>query len=144
MRYPDCLRSSGMATALIFSLCVQAQDSPDFKDGYARGYREGFDAGYQKAQAEQRHAAEAAAKNFPIAVTAATYGPEGANERCDASHYFRKEANGRRSVSVPVTNSMCGDPAPGKRKSVEVTYLCGAIAKTATAYEHRSASLSCN
>jgi hypothetical protein len=39
---------------------------------------------------------------------------------------------------------MCGDPAPGKRKSVEITYLCGSLAKKATAYEHRSAYLSCN
>ena len=125
-------------------LHVHAQSSNEFKDGYAQGYKEGFDAGYRKAIAEQRSAIEAASKSFPIATLAATYGPEGARDRCDATHYVRKEANGRRSASVAVTNNMCGDPAPGKRKSLEITYQCGAVAKTASAYEHRSAYLSCD
>jgi len=38
---------------------------------------------------------------------------------------------------------MCGDPAPGKRKSIEITYRCGPIVKTTNAYEHRSAYLEC-
>ncbi len=130
--------------AMLVAVDAQAQNSDDFKDGYARGYQEGFDAGYQKALAEQRNAVDAASKNFPIAITAASYGPEGGNKRCDATHYARKEANGRRTASVAVTNNMCGDPAPGERKSLEITYLCGALAKTASAYEHRSAYLSCN
>ena len=144
MPQPSCLRVLCIAAAMLVGTDAQAQESPAFKDGYAQGYKDGFDTGYQKALAEQRQAIEAASKNFPIAITAATYGPEGSNESCDASKYFRKEANGRRSVSVPVTNNMCGDPAPGKRKRAEVTYLCGSVAKTANAYEHRSASLSCN
>ena len=130
--------------AACIALHVNAQSSNEFKDGYAQGYKEGFDAGYRKGIAEQRSATEAASKNFPIAIISATYGPEGARERCDATHYVRKEAGGRRSASVAVTNNMCGDPAPGKRKQVEITYQCGAIAKTASAFEHRSAYLSCD
>lgn len=130
--------------ALCLGTAAIAQGSGDFKDGYAQGYKEGFDAGYRKGTAEQRNAAEASSKGFPIAVQVATYGPEGSRDRCDATRYVRKHANGQRSVSVDITNGMCGDPAPGKRKSVEITYLCGAVAKTASAYEHRSAYLYCD
>jgi len=131
-------------SALCFCTAAAAQGNSGFKDGYAQGYKEGFDAGYRKAIAEQGSVAEAASKGFPIAVQVATYGPDGSRERCDATHYVRKQANGRRNVSVDVTNGMCGDPAPGKRKSVEITYMCGSIAKTASAYEHRSAYLYCD
>ena len=133
-----------LVAATAVALHAAAQSSNEFKDGYAQGYKEGFDAGYRKGIAEQQSATEAASKNFPIAVIAATYGPEGARERCDATRYVRKEAGGRRSASVAVTNNICGDPAPGKRKQIEITYQCGAIAKTASAYEHRSAYLSCD
>ena len=144
MRFTHLLRALCLAPLLCLCAVTSAQDSSDFKDGYARGYKEGFDAGYGKAAAEQRNAVEAASRGFPIAVQVATYGPEGARERCDATHYVRKQANGRRNVSVDITNRMCGDPAPGKRKSVEITYMCGAIAKTASAYEHRAAYLNCD
>lgn len=36
-----------------------------------------------------------------------------------------------------------GDPAPGQRKSLEVTYICGKVVRTASAYEHRSLYLDC-
>ena len=130
--------------ALCLCVAAAAQDSSQFKDGYAQGYKEGFDAGYRKAASEQQNAAEAASKGFPIAIQVATYGPEGSRDRCDATHYVRKQANGRRNANVDITNQMCGDPAPGKRKNVEITYTCGAIAKTASVYEHRSAYLYCD
>ena len=133
-----------LVAAATVALPAAAQSSSDFKDGYAQGYKEGFDAGYRKGIAEQRSATEAAPKNFPIAILVASYGPEGARERCDATRYVRKEAHGRHNASVAVTNNMCGDPAPGKRKQIEITYQCGAVAKTASAYEHRSAYLSCD
>ncbi len=51
--------------------------------------------------------------------------------------------NGRRTASVQVNNEMCGDPARGDRKELEVTFICGSIAKTASAYEHRTLYLDC-
>ena len=51
--------------------------------------------------------------------------------------------NGRRTASFEVTNDMCGDPAKGDRKQLEITYVCGSIAKTASAYEHRTVYLDC-
>ena len=145
MTHFTCLvRAWRIVPVLCLCTAAAAQNSSDFQDGYARGYKEGFDAGYGKAAAEQRNALEAASKGFPIAVQVATYGPEGLRDRCDATHYVRKHANGRRNASVDITNGMCGDPAPGKRKSVEITYMCGAVAKTASAYEHRTAYLNCD
>ena len=138
------MRALCFVPALCVCMGASAQGSANFKDGYAQGYKEGFDAGYRQAASEQQNAAGAASKGFPIAVQVATYGPDGSRDRCDATRYVRKHANGLRSVSVDITNSMCGDPAPGKRKSVEITYLCGSIAKTASAYEHRSAYLYCD
>jgi hypothetical protein len=130
--------------ALCFCAAAFAQGSSDFRDGYAQGYKEGFDAGYRKATAEPASAPPVPSKGFPIAVQVATYGPDGSRDRCDATHYVRRHANGQRSVSVDITNKMCGDPAPGKRKGVEITYMCGSVAKTASAYEHRSAFLYCD
>ena len=145
MTYPTFLaRALCFVASLCLCMTASAQGTSDFRDGYAQGYKEGFDAGYRKGTAEQRNAVEAASKGFPIAVQVATYGPEGSRDHCDATRYVRKHANGLRSVSVDITNGMCGDPAPGKRKSVEITYMCGAIAKTASAYEHRSAYLYCD
>jgi hypothetical protein len=39
---------------------------------------------------------------------------------------------------------MCGDPAKGQRKSLEATYRCGEIEKTASANEHRTIYLDCS
>jgi hypothetical protein len=126
---------------LIFD--AAAQESPDFKQGYARGFKDGFDDGYRKAMAEQGAASAVGSKGFPIAITGATYGPD-SGASCDARRFVAPRANGRTSASIDVTNQMCGDPSPGKRKSLNVTYLCGNLAKTASAYEHRTVYLSCD
>jgi hypothetical protein len=52
-------------------------------------------------------------------------------------------ANGRSTASLDASNSICGDPAPGDRKQLSVTYVCGTIAKSADAYEHRTVYLDC-
>ena len=39
---------------------------------------------------------------------------------------------------------MCGDPAHGDRKTLEVTYQCGQVVKTASAREHQTIFLDCN
>ena len=57
--------------------------------------------------------------------------------------WVARRANGRRTASIDVTNDMCGDPARGDRKELEVTYVCGSIAKTASAHEHRTVYLDC-
>jgi hypothetical protein len=65
------------------------------------------------------------------------------SKSCDATRWTARMANGRASASLDVSNSICGDPAPGDRKSLSVTYVCGSIAKTAEAFEHRTVYLDC-
>ena len=78
----------------------------------------------------------------PITVSGAVYGTSSKN--CDATRYVARRANGKRTHSFEVTNEMCGDPSHGERKSLDVTYICGTIAKTATANEHRTIYLDCS
>ena len=78
----------------------------------------------------------------PITISGAYYGTSSKN--CDATRYVARRANGKRSYSFEVSNEICGDPAHGDRKSLEVTYVCGNLARTASANEHRTIYLDCN
>ncbi len=77
----------------------------------------------------------------PISVQRAAYGSGG--RVCDATRWARSRTQGRQTATLDVTNNICGDPAPGARKSLEVTYVCGSVPKTASANEHRSLFLDC-
>ncbi|MGE0358475.1 MAG: hypothetical protein AB7P08_16345 [Burkholderiales bacterium] len=127
---------------------AQDRDSGDYREGYRRGYDDGFASGYRKGLAESSRAAPPAAApaalpraTGPITVSTAYYGTS--SRSCDATRWVARRVNGRRSASFDVTNEMCGDPARGERKELEVTYVCGSIAKTASAYEHRTVYLDC-
>jgi hypothetical protein len=119
------------------------------RDAYRRGYDEGFERGYQKGVAEGERRATTVAQPpppraplvGPIRVTGAFYGTSSHN--CDATRQLSRRANGKRSYSFEVTNEICGDPAHGDRKSLEVTYRCGEVVKTASANEHRTIYLDC-
>ena len=137
--------SKALCLAFIFALSfgVAAQDSSDYKEGYAEGFRDGFEKGRRKAITEQRDESTTESRGQLITVTSAIYGPESGSS-CDARRFAGSRANGRRSASIEVTNKICGDPSPGDRKSLEITYRCGNLVKTASAYEHRTAYLSCD
>ena len=148
-----------LALALCLALCtpalaVDGEEAPnengrDFRDGYRKGYDEGFASGYRKGIEEARRGVQAAPPppppvprpTGPITVSTAYYGTS--SKSCDATRWVARRANGRRTASVEVSNEMCGDPARGDRKELEVTYVCGSIAKTASAYEHRTVYLDC-
>jgi hypothetical protein len=124
------------------------EDTSDYREGYRKGYDDGFASGYRKGLEEAGRAAPPAAApppppraTGPITVSTAYYGTS--SKSCDATRWLARRANGRRSASIEVTNDMCGDPARGDRKQLEVTYVCGSIAKTASAYEHRTVELDC-
>jgi hypothetical protein len=129
---------------------AQDRDSYEYREGYRRGYDDGFSSGYKKGLAESSRAAPPAAAappppvpvpTGPITVSTAYYGTS--SKSCDATRWVARKVNGRRTASFEVTNDMCGDPAKGDRKQLEVTYVCGSIAKTASAYEHRTVYLDC-
>jgi len=122
------------------------------QDAYRRGYDEGFERGYQKGLEEGGRRARAVAAPpppppprmpvaGPIHVTGAVYGTSSHN--CDGTRFLSRRANGKRSYSFEVTNEICGDPAHGERKSLDVTYRCGEVQKTASANEHRTIYLDC-
>ncbi len=126
---------------------AQNRDSQDYREGYRRGYDDGFASGYRKGLEERPRSAPPAATpaapqpTGPITVSTAYYGTS--SKSCDATRWVARRVNGRRSASFQVTNEMCGDPARGDRKELEVTYVCGSIAKTASAHEHRTIYLDC-
>ena len=131
---------------------AQSRNGERAEDAYRRGYDEGFERGYQKGLEEAERRARAASvpppppaplppRTGPIHVTGAFYGTSPRN--CDATRQLSRRANGKASYSFEVTNEICGDPAHGDRKSLEVTYRCGEIVKTASANEHRTIYLDC-
>ena len=120
--------------------------SEDYREGYRAGYDDGFQRGYEKALREGPAVAAPAPmapprSTGPITISRAVYG--NSSRICDATRWAARSANGRMSATLDVTNNICGDPSPGDRKSLDVTYVCGTVAKTASANEHRSVYLDC-
>jgi hypothetical protein len=131
---------------------AQAERDEDPREAYRRGYEEGFARGYRKGldEAGGTRAVPVAPAPVPLApprstgpitVSRAVYG--NGSRVCEATRWAARHANGRSTATLDVTNNICGDPAPGARKSLDVTYVCGSIAKTASANEHRSITLDC-
>ena len=147
------LAAAALAAGLAPSLALHAQDEPpeyrdraDAREAYRRGYERGFERGYAEGLAEGEHRVAAPPpppppRTGPIHVIRATYGSE--SRSCDATRWVASRANGRRAHSFEVTNAICGDPARGDRKTLEVAYRCGEIGKTASAFEHRTLALDC-
>ena len=77
-----------------------------------------------------------------ILIIKASYG-DGRRD-CDVTGWAASRFNGRASARLNVNNEICGDPAPGARKSLRVSYLCDGEEKSTSANEHRSVSLDCS
>ena len=125
--------------------------SEAYRRGYERGYDRGFERGMQEAGKRGMAPGAAAAVPTPppppapslgpIKVTSAFYGS--GKKNCDATRYVGRKANGNRTHSFKVSNDMCGDPDRGQRKTLEVTYWCGEVSRTASAREHNDIYLNC-
>ena len=129
-------------------------NSEAFRQGYKAGFDDGFARGYQRAQTERGALSRGAPppvapqpppppprSTGPISITRAVYGT--GSRICEATRWTRSRANGRQTASLDITNDICGDPAPGDRKTLEVTYVCGSVPKTASAREHQTIYLDC-
>jgi hypothetical protein len=144
-----CRIATMACVAVAFAGPALAADGEEYQAGYRKGYDDGFANGYRKGLDEAaRRAPPAAAAppppprpTGPITVSTAYYGTS--SKSCDATRWVARRVNGRPTASFEVTNDMCGDPARGDRKELEITYVCGSIAKTASAYEHRNVYLDC-
>jgi len=148
------------STALaILSLMPAAQaqdrDSYEYREGFRRGYDDGYAAGYRRALEEGSRPPVVMTPPQPVLVLPVNPGPTGLititraiygsrSRSCDATLYLQRQSNGRIKASVGATNDICGDPDPGNRKMLEVTYTCGGNVREATAYENRSVYLDCS
>lgn len=119
----------------------------DFQEGYRKGFEDGFAAGQRAGAATPAQVPPAAVVvpapviNRGIIIVRGAYGD--GRRRCEYTGQLAGMANGRMRASIEVTNNLCGDPAPGERKSLKVEYTCGGPMKQADAYEHRTLYLSC-
>jgi hypothetical protein len=132
------------------------RDNRDAREAYRRGYERGYDRGFERGLQEGQKRGGLATQNMPpppppappppvlgpIKVTSAFYGS--GKKNCDATRYVARKANGNRTHSFKVTNDMCGDPDRGQRKTLEVTYWCGQVSRTASAREHQDIYLNCH
>ena len=141
-----------LPTALAFAFLLAANGAgdanrnDDYNDGFRAGYKQGYSEGRRDALREERRTSTPPPPQAPvlgpITISNAVYGTD--RKQCNATHWAARRANGRMSASLDVENSICGDPAPGQKKSLEVTYVCGQVVKNASAFEHRTAYLDCN
>ena len=131
---------------------AEYRDRKEAGDAYRHGYERGYDRGFQRGLEEGRRAGPAYAAPpaaaapppvmlGPIRVNSAFYGSS--SKTCDASRWVGRHANGKRTHSFNVTNDICGDPHHGQRKTLEITYWCGAVSKSASAREHQSVYMDC-
>jgi hypothetical protein len=129
---------------------LEYRDRQEARDAYRRGFERGYERGFRKGmeEGERRVAAPPAPPPpppppllGPIRVAGAFYGT--LSRTCDATGYVARRADGKKSWSLKVHNEMCGDPAKGDRKNLEVTYWCGQVSRTASAREHQTIYLSC-
>ena len=137
-----------LAVVLGFVLLLPvAARADDFQEGYRKGFEDGFAAGQRAGVAAPAQAPPAAAVvpapviNRGIIIARAAYGD--GRRRCEYTGQLAGMANGRMRASIEVTNNLCGDPAPGERKSLKVEYTCGGPMKQADAFEHRTLYLNC-
>jgi hypothetical protein len=121
--------------------------SQEVRDAYRRGYERGYDRGYRKGLEADRRGPPAVVApppnvpTGPIQVTGAHYGSDQRN--CQAGRQVARLAHGKRTYSFKVTNEICGDPDPGRRKTLEVAYTCGHLQKSASAREHQTIYFDC-
>jgi hypothetical protein len=136
----------GALALLLVAGCLagpRAAVADPFQEGYRKGFEDGYLAGQRAAQRNPGPAGPTggAVVNRGIVVMHAVYG-DGRRE-CTLTGPLAGLMNGRTSAKLEVTNSLCGDPAPGERKSLTIDYVCDGTQKRASAYEHRTIFLSC-
>ncbi len=122
-----CIGAIAAASAPAFA------QSREFQRGYDQGYRDGIEAAQN--QGPDRRGSR-------IRLERAVYGFRG--EVCDATEAVRNVAGGRRNVVITANNDLCGDSAPNRPKTLNVTYRCTDEAvRRVSVREGQSVTLSC-
>lgn len=94
-----------------------AAQSQEYRRGYDQGYRDGV------AAAQGRGGQQDYGGRGRIHIVEALYGVR--NAACDARESMRQMIGRYANPSITSNNQLCGDPAPGARKRLTVTYRCG-------------------
>jgi hypothetical protein len=123
----------------------QAVAGESAEQAFARGYQRGWADAAERAQQRSRQARPRACMRVKV-LDAVWAGERGG---CDATRAVSELANGRGTASVPATNMLCGDPAPGRSKTLAVEFgcgepgYCGNEIRTASAREGSTLQLAC-
>lgn len=108
---------------------------------FAQDDRRSFDDGYAAAQRADHGDRGGPPGWMRVHVEEASYGARG--RMCDARRAVHDEIRDNRGA-VGVNNRLCGDPAPGLQKRLNVTYRCGdSESVRVVARENETLRLSC-
>ena len=129
-----------LAALLAYASTAQAQ-SQEYRRGYDDGYRAGMDAA-RGGNMGGPGMMEPGGGRHRIIIEDAVYGDrEGV---CDARPAVQAMVDRQREPLVRADNRLCGDPAPRRGKTLEITYRCGNGRMLRTALrEDTQAVLSC-
>lgn len=128
-----------IARALVCTAALAAASAPAFAQSreYQRGYEQGYRDGVEATQNQGPDR-----RGSRIRLERAIYGFRG--DVCDATDAVRNVAGGRRNVEIMANNELCGDPAPGRAKTLTVTYRCADEAvRRASVREAQALTLTC-
>ena len=138
---PARLLQSAVAVAtLLLPLAAVHAQSMEYRRGYDEGYRAGMDAARGGDMGGPGR--EPGGGRRRIIIEDAVYGDrEGV---CDARPAVQAMVERQREPLVRADNRLCGDPAPRRGKTLEITYRCGDGRMLRTALrENTQAVLSC-
>jgi hypothetical protein len=115
------LQSAAAAVALLAPLVAAHAQGMEYRRGYDEGYRAGMDAA--RGGNMGGPGMEPGGGRRRIIIEDAVYGDrEGA---CDARPAVQAMVERQRDPLVRADNRLCGDPAPRRGKTLEITYRCG-------------------
>ncbi len=109
---PTLALAAVLALAATGSALAQSQE---YRRGYDQGYRDGVTAARNNAVDNSRFGPR-------YRIDRATYGV--GNAVCDATPALRQRLPAPPGSALLVDNGLCGDPAPGTRKMLDVQYRC--------------------
>lgn len=98
------------ASLVVLTPVAANAQSSDYRQGYQQGYRDGLAAGGRD--------------GAPMMIMDARYGTRRGGF-CDARGAIQRAVGPRTSARIRVDNRLCGDPALGIPKHIEVRYRCG-------------------
>jgi len=103
-------------TTVGLTSCMSFAQTSDYRRGYDQGYRDGLES--------QSHMDHRGGPEGRIIVEEARYGARDAGF-CSPRDAIQGMIGWRRHADIRASNELCGDPARGLSKHLEVRYRCG-------------------